>query len=84
MGCLKLLVNKIDIHRLKVFPADLNKISSIEDKSVVRKTEYNELITKVNAADPLKLIYGNMKKVLKPLEHQTIVLIQNWLIPPGK
>ena len=51
---LKAEVDKIDINKLKTVPADLSKLSNVVD--VVKKTVYDELITKVNAVDPSRLI----------------------------
>ena len=46
---LKSKVDKLDIRKLEPTPVDLNKLSNIVKNDVVKKTEYGELIKKVNA-----------------------------------
>ena len=45
---LKSKVDKVDIGKLKTTPIDLRKLSIVIKNGVVKKTEYNELIKKVN------------------------------------
>ena len=42
-------VDKLDIGKLETTPVDLSKLSYIIEKEAVKKTEYNELVKKVNA-----------------------------------
>ena len=41
-------VDKLDIDKLVPVPADLSKLSSAVNNEVVKKTEYDKLVTKVN------------------------------------
>ena len=57
---MKTEVDKLDIGKLVPIPANLNKLSNAVKNEVVKKTEYNKLVTKVNNIDTsdfvLKLI----------------------------
>ena len=48
---LKTEVDKLDIHKLVPIPNDLSKLSNVVKNEVVKKTEYNKLVTKVNNID---------------------------------
>ena len=48
---LKTEVDKLDIHKLAPVPNDLAKLSNVVKNDVVKKTEYNKLVTKVNNID---------------------------------
>ena len=41
-------VDKIDADKLKTVPVDLAKLSNVVKNDVVKKTEYNKLVTKVD------------------------------------
>ena len=45
---LKTEVDKLDIDKLVSVPADLRKLSNVVNNEVVKKTEYDKLVTKVN------------------------------------
>ena len=45
---LKTEVHKLDIDKLVPVPADLSKLSNVVNNEVVKKTEYDKLVTKVN------------------------------------
>ena len=45
---LKSKVDKLEIGKLETTPVDLSKLSNVVKNDVVRKTEYNELVKKVN------------------------------------
>ena len=45
---LKSKVDKLDIGKLETTPVDLRKLSNVVKNDVVKKTEYNELVKKVN------------------------------------
>ena len=47
---LKTEVDKLDIGKLKTVPVDLSKLSNVV-KNVIKKTEYNKLVNKVNNID---------------------------------
>ena len=48
---LKTEVDKLDIDKLVSVPADLSKLSNVVNNDVVKKTEYDKLVTKVNNID---------------------------------
>ena len=48
---LKIEVDKLDIDKLVPIPADLSKLSNVVKNDVVKKVEYNKLVTKVNDID---------------------------------
>ena len=50
---LKSEVAKLDIDKLETNPADLSKLSNIVKNDFVKKTEYHELVKKVNAIQPI-------------------------------
>ena len=50
MANLKTEVDKLDIDKLVSVPADLSKLSNVVNE-VVKKTEYDKLVTKVNNID---------------------------------
>ena len=62
-------VDDFDIDKLKTVPVDLSKQSSVVSNDVVKKTEYNKLVTKVNAIDTsgfvLKTQYNTDKSSLE-------------------
>ena len=45
---LKTEVDKIDTDKLRTVPVDLSKLSNVVKNEVVKKTEYNKLVNKVN------------------------------------
>ena len=48
---LKTEVDKLDIDMLVLIPVDLSKLSDVVKNDVVKKTEYNKLVTKVDNID---------------------------------
>ena len=48
---LKTAVDKLDINKLVPVPSDLSKLSNVIKNHVVKKTEYDKLVAKVNAID---------------------------------
>ena len=66
---LKTEVDKIDIAKLKPVPNDLAKLSNVVKNDVVKKTEYNKLVTKVYNIDiigfVLKTTYDTDKSDLE-------------------
>ena len=66
---LKTEVDKIDIAKLTPVPDDLAKLSNVVKNDVVKKTEYNKLVTKVDNIDTagfvLKTKYGTDKSDLE-------------------
>ena len=53
---LKTEVNKIDADKLKTVPVDLAKTSNVVKNDVVKKTEYNKLVTKVDNIDTTNFV----------------------------
>ena len=51
LASLKLDVEKLDIDNLKIVSVDLSKLSNVVDSDVVRKGEYNKLVTNGNIID---------------------------------
>ena len=74
LASLKTEVDKLDINKLVPVPNDLVNISNVVKNEVVKKTEYNRLVTKVNNIDTtgfvlktnyntdIKKINGTLKK----------------------
>ena len=48
LASLKTEVDKLDIDKLVPVPVDLSKLSDVVKNDVVKKTEYNKLVTKVD------------------------------------
>ena len=48
---LKTEVDKLDIDKLVPVPADLSKLRNVVNNEVVKKTEHDKLVTKVNNVD---------------------------------
>ena len=44
----------MDIGKLETTPVDLSKLSNVVKSDAVEKSEYNELVRKVNATDSTK------------------------------
>ena len=51
MASLKTEADKIDADKLKTVPVDLAKLSNVVRNDIVKKTEYNKLVTKVDNVD---------------------------------
>ena len=49
-------VDKLDIDKLKPVPIDLGKLSDVVKNDVVKKTDYNKLVTKVDNIDTSGLV----------------------------
>ena len=51
---------KLDIGKLKTTPVDLSNLSNkVKKNDVIKKTEYDELVKKVNAIDTSRLVKKN-------------------------
>ena len=48
---LKIEVDKIDIAKLTPVPNDLAKLSNVFNNDILKKTEYNKLVTKISNID---------------------------------
>ena len=53
---LKTEVDKLDIDKLKPFPDNVSKLSNVVTNEVVKKTEYNKLVAKVNNIDTSRFV----------------------------
>ena len=53
---LKSEVDKLDIDKLKPIPTNLGKLSDVVKNDVVKKTDYNKLVTKVDNIDTSGLV----------------------------
>ena len=53
---LKTKVDKLNIDKLAPLPVDLSKISEVVKNDVVKKTEYNKLVTKVDHIDTTNFV----------------------------
>ena len=51
LSALKSEVDKLDIDKLGPVPVDLSKLSDVVKNDVIKKTEYNKLVTKVDNID---------------------------------
>ena len=51
LASLKVEVDKLDIDKLTPVPNDLVKLSNVVKNDLVKKIEYNKLLTKVNNID---------------------------------
>ena len=51
LASLKTEVDKIDVDKLKTVPVDLAKLSNVVKNDVIKKTEYDKLVAKVNGID---------------------------------
>ena len=49
-------VDKIDVDKLATVPVDLSKLSNVIKNNVVKKTDYNKLVTKVDNIDTSGLV----------------------------
>ena len=56
LASLKTVVDKIDADKLKTVPADLAKLRMVVKNDVIKKTEYDKLVAKVNDIDNTKFI----------------------------
>ena len=48
---LKCEVDKLDVDKLKAVPTDLSKLGDVVKNGVVKKTDYNKLVAKVDNTD---------------------------------
>ena len=56
LASLKTEVDKIDVEKLKTVPVDLAKLSNVVKNDVVKKTEYNKLVIKVDNIDTTNFV----------------------------
>ena len=56
LAALKTEIDKVDTDKLKTVPNDLTKLSNVVNNDVVKKTEYNKLVAKVNGIDTTNFV----------------------------
>ena len=56
LASLKTEVDKLDIDKLTPVPSDLGKLSNVVENRVVKKTEYDKLVNKVNGIDTTNFV----------------------------
>ena len=56
LASLKTEVDKIDADKLKTVPVYLANLSNVVKKDVIKKTEYDKLVAKVNGIDNTKFV----------------------------
>ena len=56
LASLKTEVDKIDADKLKTVPVNLAKLSNVVKNDVVKKTEYNKLVTKIDCIDTTNFV----------------------------
>ena len=56
LASLKTEVDKIDADKLKTAPVDLGKLSNVVKNDVIKKTEYDQVVAKVNGIDNTKFV----------------------------
>ena len=59
-------VDELTIHKLKIVPTDLSKLSNEVDNDVVKKTVYDELFKKVNSIHAI-----DISELLKETDNDT-------------
>ena len=73
LASLKTEVDKLDIDKLVPIPVDLSKLSNVVKNDVVKKTEYNKLVTKVDNTDTRNFVKkSNMRKIGQILKRKSI------------
>ena len=69
LASLKTEVGKLDIGKITPVPVDLSKLSDVVKNDIVKKTEYDKLVTKVDNIDTtgfvLKTTYDTEKSDLE-------------------
>ena len=56
-------VDKLDVDKLKPIPTDLGKLSDVVKNDVVKKTDYNKLVAKVDNIDTSGLVKNYNTKI---------------------
>ena len=78
---LKTEVDKLDIDKLAPVPLDLSKLSDVLKNDVVKKIEYNKLVTKVDNIDTTNFVKKtNMKKMGQILRIKSIRKTKKYLM----
>ena len=73
LASLKTEVDKADADKLKTVPVDLAKFSNVVKNDVIKKTEYDKLVAKVNVIEIQNLSRGlTTKKIGRSLKIKSI------------
>ena len=59
LASLKTEIDKINADKVKTVPVDLAKLSNVVKSDVVKKTEYNKLVTKVDNVNATNFVKKN-------------------------
>ena len=62
LASLKTEVDKIDAEKLKTAPVDLAKLSNVVKNDVIKKTEYDKVVAKVNGIDNTNFVSSTKYK----------------------
>ena len=80
LASLKTDINKVDIDKLVLVPVDLSKLRNVVKNDVVKKIEYNKLVSKVDNIDTsrfvLKINYDTDKSELEKKISDTSGLVK--------
>ena len=63
LASLKSEVDKTDADKLKTAPVDLAKLSNVVKKDVIKKTEDDKLVAKVNGIDNTNFVSKKIKSI---------------------
>ena len=63
LASLKTEVDKWDIDKLVPVPVDLSKLSDVVKNDVVKKTEYDKLVAKVNSIETSGFVLTSMMRI---------------------
>ena len=71
LSSLKTEVDKLDIDKLATVPVDLSKLSNVVKNDVLKKVDYNKLVTKVDNIDTYNfLLKTNYNTKITELENK--------------
>ena len=80
LASLKTEVDKLDIDKLATVPVDLSKLSDVVKNDVVKKTEYDKLVAKVQSIDTIRFVLKTTYNTDKSdLERKLVMQIKNSL-----
>ena len=77
LASLKTEVDKLDIDKLAPVPADLRKLSDVVKNDVVKKIEYDNLVTEVDNTDTTKLVLKTTYDTDNSKIEETMKLVGN-------
>ena len=80
LASLKTKVDKIDVDKLKTVSVDLAKLSNAVKNDVIKKTEYDELVAKVNGIDNANFFSRTKYEKDQILKIKSIKLTKKYLM----